>query len=412
MGVKAVLTLHVRPGEASGQARLACPTPVPDKYQSSLLFIKKRADHGMRIALVVPGGVDRSGEYRVIPALLSLIQRLALDNDVQVVALNHGDQAGEWDLLGARVHNIGSRRTRLMAVRTLWALHRSAPFDIVHAIWSGSCGLIAVIAGKLLRIPSLIHVAGGELVSMPEIGFGGMQTWKGRLREPAVLRSASCVTAASAPVIGALSELGLSAQRVPLGVDLKVWPPREPVRRDRSKPARLIHIASLNRVKDQSTLLMALVSLKELGFSFEVDIVGEDTLGGAIQALAESAGLSKVARFRGFLTQRQLRPLLEAADLLIHSSRYETGPLVVLEAAAAGVPTVGTAVGHIAEWAPHAAVSVPVGDWRSLSAAIGSVIEDDDLRLRIAREALRRTTQEDADYTAARFHALYASLMK
>jgi len=27
----------------------------------------------MRIALVVPGGVDRSGEYRVIPALLALI---------------------------------------------------------------------------------------------------------------------------------------------------------------------------------------------------------------------------------------------------------------------------------------------------------------------------------------------------
>src|SRR5271154_3733016 len=211
----------------------------------------------MRIALVVPGGVDRSGEYRVIPALLSLIQRLALDHDVQVFALNQESQAGEWDLLGARVHNIGPRRTRLRAIRTVWALHRATPFDIVHAIWSGSCGLIAVIVGKLLGIPSLIHVAGGGLASMPEIGFGGMQTWKGRLREPAVLRGASCVTAASAPVIDALAELGLTAQRVPLGVDLKGWPPREPVRRHRSKPAKLIHVASLNRVKDQSTLLRA-----------------------------------------------------------------------------------------------------------------------------------------------------------
>lgn len=31
----------------------------------------------MRIALVVPGGVDQSGEYRVIPVLLALIGRLA-----------------------------------------------------------------------------------------------------------------------------------------------------------------------------------------------------------------------------------------------------------------------------------------------------------------------------------------------
>ncbi len=38
---------------------------------------------------------------------------------------------------------------------------------------------------------------------------------------------------------------------------------------------------------------------------------------------------------------------------MIISSRHEAGPLAVLEAAVKGVPTVGTAVGHIAEWAPQ-----------------------------------------------------------
>jgi glycosyltransferase involved in cell wall biosynthesis len=50
------------------------------------------------------------------------------------------------------------------------------------------------------------------------------------------------------------------------------------------------------------------------------------------------------------MTQRQLRPIVEAADLMILSSCHEAGPLVMLEAAVAGVPTVGTAVGHIREW--------------------------------------------------------------
>ena len=31
----------------------------------------------MKLALVLPGGVDRSGELRVIPAFLALIERLA-----------------------------------------------------------------------------------------------------------------------------------------------------------------------------------------------------------------------------------------------------------------------------------------------------------------------------------------------
>jgi glycosyltransferase involved in cell wall biosynthesis len=364
----------------------------------------------MRIALVVPGGVDRSGEYRVIPALLSLIERLAHDDDVHVFALNQEPRASEWDLLGARIHNIGAGRARLRAVGTIRRQHRLTPFDVVHAIWSGSSGLVAVTVGAMLRIPSLVHVAGGELASMPDIDFGGMQTFRGRLRERLVLRRAACVTGASAPVIDALAALGLAARRVPLGVDLKRWPPRVPTCRGAGRTAKLIHVASLNRVKDQATLLRALALLKDLGLRFEMDIIGEDTLRGEVQALSAELGLAGVVRFRGFLTQRQLRPLVEAADLMVHSSRHEAGPLAVLEAAVAGVPTVGTAVGHIAEWAPEAAVAVPVGDWSELARATQRLIEDDELRVRIAGAALRHAIREDADFTAARFKALYAGL--
>ena len=60
--------------------------------------------------------------------------------------------------------------------------------------------------------------------------------------------------------------------------------------------------------------------------------------------------------------------------------------------------------------APHAAVAVPIGDWARLAGAIRELLNDEDLRVRIAREALRRATREDADYTAERFQALYSSL--
>jgi glycosyltransferase involved in cell wall biosynthesis len=364
----------------------------------------------MRIALVVPGGVDRSGEYRVIPALLALIERLSHHHDVQVIALTQEPQAAEWDLAGAHIHNIGVHRTGLRALLTIYKMHRRSPFDLVQAIWCGSAGLVAAIMGKVLGIPSLIHVAGGELVSLPEIGYGGAQTRKGSLREALVLRQVSAVTAASTPVIDALAKLRITAHRIPLGVDLAAWPPRHPVRRDASRPARLIHIASLNRVKDQSTLLRALAVLMKSGTRFEMNIVGEDTLHGEIQALCAQLNLSNVVRFRGFRTQRQLRPLVEAADLLVLSSRHETGPLVALEAAVAGVPTVGTQVGHVTEWAPLAAASVAVGDWAGLAAAIRRLLEDEDLRMSIAHEAFRRAMREDADYTAQRFGSLYAQL--
>jgi glycosyltransferase involved in cell wall biosynthesis len=193
-------------------------------------------------------------------------------------------------------------------------------------------------------------------------------------------------------------------------VDLDSWPGRAPVRRSTGSPARLVHVASLNRVKDQAALLRALAALKQRGVSFEMDVVGEDTLQGEIQGLAVQLGLAARVRFHGFLTRRRLRPIVETADLMIISSRHETGPVAVLEAAVAGVPTVGTCVGHIAEWAPRAALSVPVGDWAALAGAIGRMLEDEELRLGIAREAHERALAEDADYTAACFRRLYATL--
>lgn len=366
----------------------------------------------MRIALVVPGGVDRSAEFRVIPALIALLTRLSREHEVHVFALSQEARPGEWKLAGAHIHNIGLPRTRARAIAAVLAAHRAERFEVIHAIWSGACGMVAVIAGALLRIPTLVHVAGGELVALPEIGYGGLQTWRGAIRERLTLRAASCVSAASASVVTAIEALGVRAQRVPLGVDLSVWPRREPVRRLARATARLVHVASLNRVKDQPTLLRAVAALTREGVDFHLDIVGEDTLGGEIQGLAHQLGLVARVTFHGFLPQRLLRPLIDAADLMLISSRHETGPLVVLEAAAAGVPTVGTCVGHVAEWAPAAAVAVPVADAPALTRAIAEVLGDEDLRLRLAREAFVRAIAEDADHTAQAFQEIYAALVR
>lgn len=364
----------------------------------------------MKIALVVPGGVDRTGEFRVIPVLLALIERLSRVHEVHVFALRQEPTPDDWPLAGATVHNIGDGWSRLRAIQAIRAEHKRGAFDLIHAIFSGSCGLVAVVAARWLGVPSLVHIAGGELVAMHDIYYGGRRRWKGRMREALVLRGADVVTAASRPIIDSLRELGIEGRRVALGVDLRVWPPLCP-RERAARPARLIHVASLNRVKDQATLLRAVAVLARQGVSFQLDMIGVDTLGGEIHRLVEQLDLQRHVQLLGFRTQRELRPLMEAADLLVMSSCHEAGPLVVLEAAAAGVPTVGTEVGHIAEWSPAAALSVPVGDWSALSLAIARVLADEPLRLRMALAAQRKAMLEDADYTARAFEALYLQLL-
>ncbi len=364
----------------------------------------------MKIALIVPGGVDRSGEVRVIPALLALIRRLAVAHEVHVFATHQEPTPGSWPLEGARVHNLGQPRTAWQALRAIWAEHRRAPFRIVHAFWAGRCGALAVTAGTVLRVPSIVHVAGGELVAFPDIAYGGSLSRRGSLLQRTVLKHATRVTAASEPILQLITEHGVRAQRVPLGVDLQRWPTRRPVRRRDGEAPRLVHVASLNLVKDQGTLLRALRLLADRGLDFSLDVVGEDTLGAKIQTSTIELGLASRIRFHGFLTQRELRPIVEAAHVALISSRHEAGPVVVLEAAAVGVPTVGTRVGHIAEWSPGAAQAVPCQDPAALADALASVLADEELRLRLAAEALTRAELESADHTARVFAAMYREL--
>lgn len=365
----------------------------------------------MKIGIIVPGGVDRTGTHRVIPALLWLIERIARAHETHVFAAAHERRVGRWNLRGAVVHNAGSPFTTARTVRSIVREHGRGGFHLLHAFWAVPSGLAAVLAARVIRRPVLLHVAGGETADLPEIGYGGSRTAQGRWLLRRVLRSADAVTAASSPVVDALARYGVRARRLPLGVALDEWPPAPPRPRAAGEAARLVNIASINAVKDQAMLLKALASLAESGIPFTIDFVGEDTTGGEIERLAHELGVAPRCVFHGWLPHTAVRPVVDRAHLLVHTSLHEAGPLAVLEAAVAGVPVAGTAVGHIAEWAPEAAVAVAPGDAAGLADALRALLADEGRRLRMAAEAQRRALAEDADETARRTLALYETLI-
>lgn len=364
----------------------------------------------MKVGLLVPGGLDRSGTERVIPALLWLIERLARDAEVHAFAFAPARRRERYALGNATVHAIGAGVRPARAAAAIAAEHRRGRFDVLHAFWATRCGSVATALGRVLGVPTVVHLAGGETAALPAIDYGDLRNRRGRAVVRAVLRAADVVTAPSEPIVRAAAELGRHAIRIPLGVDRRAWPPCPPRRRDPDRPARLVHVASLNRVKDPFTLLAAAGRLAERKVPFILDIVGEDTLHGLVEAAARHHGMNGRVRFHGFRPQPALRPFVLGADVMVMSSRHEAGPIAALEAAVSGVPVVGTPVGHLAEWAPDAAVVVPPGDPEALAEAVASLLDDEERRLAIACAAHARALAEDADTTARRILDLYASL--
>lgn len=364
----------------------------------------------MKVAIITPGGVDRSGTERVIPCLLWLVERLVRAGDeVHVFTFRQENTPGSWPLLGATVHNAGSWRSYRTVLAMLRDEHRRARFDMLHSFWGVPSGFVGAAASLLLRVPMILTLPGQDLTHLDNGPARTRATLAARLKLHFALSVAKTVTVPSIAMRAQATAAGVAVEPVTLGVALDRWPARAPRRRHRASPIRLLHVASLNPVKDQATLLGAMTRLRYLGVPFELDIIGHDTLGGAMQRRSAAQGLATQVRFHEALPHDRLRPWFERADLLVMSSRHEGAPIVALEAAVAGVPTAGTAVGHIADFAPDAALAVPIGDDVALADAIVRLSEDEGLRLQVARAAQRRALDEDADFTAARFRALYVA---
>lgn len=370
----------------------------------------------MHVVLVMPGGADRSGRERVIPALLWFIERLARRHRVTVVVLGQEPEAGTWPLLGATVVNVppeahGPHRLARILARAVRAAGSQGRPDIVHGFWASVSGLGAVLAAQRYRVPSVVTVAGGELVALADIGYGGALGRGGRLIGSQSVRRAGAVTVASDWMVDHLAARGLGTDAVvPWGVDTTLFtPPATPVAAN-----HLIQVANLNVVKDQGLLLDAFAIARRTLADLTLEIVGMDTLNGAVQRRAEELGVATAVHFAGFVPSDELADHYRAAALHVISSRHDAGPVSVLEAAACGVPTVGTPVGHVHDFsglAEPAALAVPAADPEALAAGIVALLADDRRRHELGRRAQKWAEANDATATADRFEAVYHRLL-
>ncbi len=354
----------------------------------------------MRVAIVIPGFSDGENDW-CIPVYLNLVRRLAAEIDVYVFAMRYPARRDTYQVYTAQVRAIGGRYDtagigRLgLWQRTLAAIrreHRRAPFDVIHAIWADESGLVANLAGRLLNVPTLVSVAGGELVGLPDIGYG---LQRGRLSRQIVrwaLRGADRVIAPS-HYAAALAHDWVVPEKLivsALGVDTELFSPG--IQTQTAGGVRLLAVGSLTAIKDHASLLRIFAALRTPGISLE--IAGEGPLEAALRTQAESLGIADRVHISGGVTYDALPEVYRAADVHVLTSRHEAFGMVMIEAAACGLPTVGYAHGILPELAfAQAGIAVPSGDELALAGALDALLAD-RVRLADMRQAARRIALE------------------
>lgn len=368
----------------------------------------------MRIAIIVPGGVGETPEGgKPLPALTSLLGRMAKEFEVTVYSLSgvlpaalpsgtpvfrlRAVQGGNGDPLPARMARLAG---------LLLKDHFTGKYGLVHGFWAFPAGFLAVALGKLLRIPSIVSLQGGEAACIPQIRYGNMAHPRLKKITLWTCRRAGELTALTRFQEQELRRFGLEREGIriiPYGAEAQFYPAGE---KKLLPPYRFLHVGNLTGVKDQPTLLRAFARVSREA-ACELRIVGPDYLGGELQSLAVELGIAGKVTFTGHLSHAELPAHYQWAQALLHTSYYEGQGIVIAEAAAAGVAIAGTAVGLIADLGESCAVAAPVGDDKMLAEKLLSLLRRPEEWERIRRNAREWALQHNAEWTARQFITLY-----
>jgi glycosyltransferase involved in cell wall biosynthesis len=110
----------------------------------------------------------------------------------------------------------------------------------------------------------------------------------------------------------------------------------------------LLFAGRLEGQKDPLLLVRAFAALRATRPAAHLMIAGEGGLEAATRTELATVGLESAATLLGTVHREEVARLMHAADALLITSAFETGPTVGLEALASGLPVVTTDVGEVA----------------------------------------------------------------
>jgi glycosyltransferase involved in cell wall biosynthesis len=154
---------------------------------------------------------------------------------------------------------------------------------------------------------------------------------------------------------------------VPNGVDLAAFAYAAP-----AEPGPEPSVLYVGRLGYRKGLFRLLDAFAMLPGSPRLVLAGEGPLRAALARRAEALGVTRRVAFAGFLERERLRAAFGAAACVVNPADYESGPLVLLEAMAAGAPVVSTPTGLARELGPGPPILLVRPDPGDLAAKIAA----------------------------------------
>jgi glycosyltransferase involved in cell wall biosynthesis len=232
---------------------------------------------------------------------------------------------------------------------------------------------------------------------------------------PELLRRADAVTAVGPAVAEELSRRSgrpiTTVRVVPNGIRTDAWS-RPSGSTAPSNTQTVVAVGRLVPVKGHDVLLEAWAAVQRQLPQGRLVVVGDGPSRAALTGQAEALGIAGSVEWAGHQPPEQLREQLHRAAVFVLPSRSEGVPLALLEAAAAGLPSVATAVGGVpALLAQGGGLLVPPEDPEALAEALLTLLRQPEVAARCSRAAVLTASLYDVAQTAAAYEDLFHELV-
>jgi len=173
----------------------------------------------------------------------------------------------------------------------------------------------------------------------------------------------------------------------------------------------LVTIGALSPLKNHRFLLEVLAEAGRAGRPLTLDVYGNGPCLNDLLRQTGSLGLEGQVRFHGF--QADVRRLLPGYRAYVHSSRFESLSLAIVEAMAAGLPILAADVGGIPEVCDDGVEARfwPLDDPAQAATMLIDLLDCEPVRLKTADAARERFHRDfDADVVAPRLWSFLQTL--
>jgi glycosyltransferase involved in cell wall biosynthesis len=272
-----------------------------------------------------------------------------------------------------------------------WSVLRHHRVDVIQAQDPVPTGLLGLVLGRLFRVPVNVGVFGPN----PYDAHWLRAHWTHQLQAPMarlVLRLAQGVQVDGRLTAERLIAAGLDHVRVKPMVPTNIKEFFGLERPAERAVTRLLYVGRLVRQKNLDLLLDVVRALRSRKTpEFEVKLVGDGPELGRLKAIIQGEGLSQWVALTGALPRDQIAATFADADVLLLTSDYEGYPRVLMEATAAALPVVTTAVSGASEAVieGESGYVVPIGDAEAFADRIVRLLADPSTRVAMGAAARR-----------------------